>query len=448
MRKIEKVRFYRTGQIVRDIGIISFYEYLKAIDKDDLDINLMDNYLEFNEFSSNRITEYLKEKSIFSIPYIQNSIKFGAVNGPKEGEMYRNIQNILDICFKINNKNIEQQEEILKNYEPIGECSVCNSYLSTKKHYSIKDNGIVDKIDDKAIYSFIGSQKNTFNNFSKENQNICFTCELINLFFLLYIDNYKLNIIGYCEKLRDLHYVNYKLILDQKIKKEDALYLGMAKIFIKSIKIYKIERHPKKGLLLKFNSIIDVENLIKKLLLINIVYNYNFNVKNDSKNRYLDNIKEHLKQLIINDNYFTALQILLSNLISTDSDNIKKANFTVKNINWFNKFLEGGFNVELKKSKANVFYELGSKLGKKIDNEKNKTIAFRLVQLMKSDSREQLFDELIHLLVNYEVEIPKYFSDSLLKTDSVNFHYNIGKMLEGLNSKELTENIGGEDNEE
>lgn len=425
MKEINKIRFYRTGQLVRDIGIVSLYEYLKAIDKNDLDLKLTDNYLEFNRFDIERLIKYMKSKDITSFPYIQNSKKFGNVNGPKDDRMYENLKDIIKLAFEINRKSVEEQESILMDYEPSGQCTICNTYKATKKHYSVKDNNLVERIGDKTLYTFLGSQSNTFNNYCMTYINICFVCELLSLFFLLYIDKFKLDMIAYCERLKDLYYINHRIMIRQKLYSSNAIYINLANLNTKSIRVYDIERHPKKGLLLKYNNSFDVSSLIKKLKLINIIEQFRFNEKNKNE------LKAYIKILIFNDNYTAVEQILIFNLLSNDLGNVKKYNLTKLNIELYNEFLEGGFEVK----NASSFSKIGGKLARKVDEDKKKNVSFRLTQLLKSDSREQLFNELLHLLISYEIEIPENFSYGILKADSIQLHYNIGKFLEYFNKK-------------
>ncbi len=415
---------------MRDIGIVSLYEYLKAIDKNDLNLKLTDNYLEFNRFDIERLVEYMKSKNITSFPYIQNSKRFGNVNGPKGDKMYENLKDIIRLVFEINRKSVEEQENILKEYEPSEQCSICNTYKSTKKHYSVEDGGLTERKVSKLLYTFLGSENSTFNNYCISRINVCFVCELLNLFFLLYINEFKLDMIAYCERLKDLYYINHRIMIHQKLYNPNVIYINLAKLNTKSIRIYDIKRDPQNGLLLKYNNSFDVSDLIKRLKLINIIEQFKFNEKNKNE------LKDYIKILIFNNNYTAVEQILLFNLLSNELDDVRKYTLTKLNVKLYNEFLEGGFEVK----NASSFSKLGSKLAQKLKEEdkednKKKNISFRLTQLLKSDSREQLFNELLHLLINYEIEIPENFSYGILKADSIQLHYNIGKFLESFNKK-------------
>ncbi|MCT4595728.1 MAG: hypothetical protein N4A57_15880 [Anaeromicrobium sp.] len=423
MNEISRIRYFRTGQLVRDIGIVSLYKFLKENYGNKIEIELTNNYLEFEEVNLKTFYKNLEKNIGYSFPYVGNSIRFGGNNGPKDESMYENLDFILKKSFDCNRKTIEQQELILDEYGISGLCSVCNNYVTTKTHYSVK-NGLEERKEDKDIYSFFGGRSNTYNNYAKSNVKVCFTCELLHLFFLIYVKEYELNFLAHCDSLEDINYINYKILINHKLYNDNSLYVKLAKLNSKRLKIYNIKRD-KSRLIVEYTNSFFTKDIIGKIRKIEIVQKYKFNVKDRR------GLIAYIKRLIYSNNEYKAYEILLENIISNELDDKKKYTQTSENISLYIKFLEEGFEI----MKNNAFYKTGVFLGQKVEEEKKKNITYRLTQLLKSDSRQGLFNELMHLLISYEIEIPAYYSDSILTAKSIDLHYNVGKLIEGFNKK-------------
>ena len=406
-----------------DLGIVVLYDYLQDIG---ITAKLENNYIEIkpNEEAIEGLLEKIKnEISSYSneavIPYLRNSPRFG-YNGPKDERMYENLRDVIRLTFFQADNNISSQ--VLEKYEPIGKCIICNTYLATNKHY--KEGQLTERKVSRVLYPFLGAENSEFNNYCKFQGNICFVCEFLSIIFLLHVKKFELNMLAYCEKLRDLKYINHIIAIQQKLYSKDALYLRLAKLNSNSIKLFNIRRDPKEGVMLRYANSFDVSSLIQKLMLIDIVKQFNFSTNKKET--------EHLEKLIFNDNYIFVKQVLLSNLLT--KDNSKDNRKQIQNIRLYNDFLEeGGFEVK----GADEFFAIGKRIAEKISEEnKRKSMSFRLIHLLKSNNREQLFNELTHMLINYELPMPRHMSNAILKSNDIQLHYNIGKFLEGFNERE------------
>ena len=88
------------------------------------------------------------------------------------------------------------------------------------------------------------------------------------------------------------------------------------------------------------------------------------------------------------------------------------------------------------------FYGQTTTVSGNIKDEKKENLAFRLIQLLKSDSRSDLLVEISHAYLaskNEKPRLPKNFSGDILYADKLELHFYIMNTIEG-----LLETKGGE----
>lgn len=488
VRKIGKYKFFRTGEVVADIGILYLYDILQDMNsKNDINIQLKSNYLTIDLLNPEILCQYILDHEVFQVflqgisnelikkglyvetikglntsnflqeiqessilsekdkitytdrfnrkyfPYIRNSHKYGA-NSQSEENFRRCFRELIKLVFQINNKDEEKQREILKDYKPIEEnCMICHKNISTRLDITHKTEERI-RINSKYNYSFFGAEQSTFANYGEAKNNICFECEFLNLMFLLYINRKRPQVLGYTDDLYMLRYINDKLMIKKRLYKDTSFQLKLGKMKGQAIRQYDVITDSNKGIILTFHSLINYEELVKNTELIYIVDNYNYSgdtVK--SKDRGKKNIK--------NSNYEGLRDILLTNLIYLDKD---IPNDRISNIKAYQRFIrliasskEGDGDMEDK-----GFSFLGEALGKTMysstedgvkDNKKN--IALRITNMLKADDREGIFNFIIHLIVINGIEIPYDFSKNILQSTKNQFHFYIGRFLEGFLKK-------------
>lgn len=471
-------RFYKSGDVVRDIGMIYFYKIIldSPLSKE-FNIKLTRNYLEIpnsidieliSEYILNmvlfkriiadnenltqvilRIDEYTKIDKIQSYPedflnkallekniskserdnilaswnntyfsYLRNSGKYGS-NSQSKKNAYNNFKKLVRNVFDLisNNKENLQQYEILDD----DICCICHQFENTKYDITHKDEK-KKRILSKYNYTFMGNENNPYNNYGKSNNGVCFVCEFFNLMFLTYIGNELPNIISYTENLEDMFYLNYKLMLNKRFYNDKTFYKEVVFQSSSKIKLYTIIRDSKKGIILEFSNILDSQKLMKQLKLLQIIES--FEIENESIAK-----KTYLRKSILNYNLQICKSILISNI------NAKKIITISKNISLLNKFIrEVGF---LNMSENDIYkeiYKTGINLGEKIstdDNKAKKSIVFKLLQLLKSNDREELFLTMSHLLVVQGIKWPKGFTENIYKGNDEKISYYVGNFIEG-----------------
>ncbi len=493
VRTIEKYRFYRTGDVVADIGIIELYDILQEMKstyetEGNWDITLEANCLAVEGLKPKTLYDYIIEHEIFQVflngirddlnkkgleevvveklnignfkeiisqsslkekdkefyldkfskkyfPYVRNSGKYGANSGSEENFHY-NFKELIDLVFKINNKNDDEQRDILKKYEPIDEkCTVCHTNIATRLDITHKDEK-KERINSKYNYSFFGSEMSTFNNYGECKNSICFECEFLNLMFLLYISRKRPKVLGYTDDLYFLRYINNNLMLKKRIYEDAAFQLKLGKLKGKGIRLYDVITDSNKGVILTFQILTEYEKLIQDVELIHIADNYNY-----SHDKAL--MRDRCKQYIRYKNYEALRDTLISNILSFASEDNEEILLNIKNyqkfINILNSIQEGGGCF----MKDNYFSKLGENLKKNMvsssDEEINnnrKNIALRITNMLKADDRAGMFDFLTHLIIVNNVEMPNEYSETILNSSKNELHYCVGKFLEGfLNNK-------------
>lgn len=434
-RECEKMRFYRTGEVVTDIGIIAFKSFLEEMKLKynvDLSIKLENNYLEiskienFSNIYTNFIWEKLKEKSdqqkekekekegenkeIF-LPYLRNSGKFGKNSG-SEKTAKENFEKLIDVVILLITGNID---EVKEKYKLEDKCTVCRNHITTGQDINNKERKI-----SKYTYSFLGRERNTFSNYGKENIRVCFMCEFLYLNFLIFVNMGNYNIL-FTENLKELEFFNYKMNLFRDFT-EIGFYKKMIEYNKRDFKIYRMNTDPNKGIIIKLVNILDFKKLIEHLKSMYIIEK--FNIKTGDKS--------NLKKQIEMNNIGYVKEFLLSNIFVSEGYLQK-----IENIQLFLKFLTIGGKI-MEEKNYDVFFTCGQVLSQEIglDSEGKKSsqerVAFKLIKLMQSDNRARILEEIMHLLVVNKVKIPFKFSEVIMKSDRDNMHYALGRFIEGL----------------
>lgn len=444
MRKIEKIRFYGSGELVRDVGIVYFYKILQEIEekkKIHLQIDLSNNYLEFNKVDPLIICEHLVEVKLKgdNFPFMRNSFKYGGNSGDKEN-IKKNLTKLLEIIFAINLEVEQKQKEILEELEPIKcLCSICHFNLTTEFDITHGDKKRPRKLS-RLDYLFRSSEENTFNNYGKSLDQVCFECEFLNLIFLLYIKYKEIRLLVYLDNLKNLDFFNHKILLNRSIN-EKTLIKKLTYLKSENIRLYehgtdKDSRMP----FIKLNSILHYEKLMTDLKLIDLIDSFNF-----PDELYK---KKDLSKMYIKHNNLRALQnLILANIV------VNELSDTIKNIGSYNKIIRiiGELRGEEKRvGFGKQFREAGTKLGKQIAEENpKKNIAFKIIQLLKSDNRTDLMEYLFHILVVNSIPIPQGMASTITNVDNeLGLHRNIGLFLEGFLSNRNSDIDQGQMNSE
>ncbi len=423
------MRFYRTGEVATDIGIIAFKNFLEDMKlKKDVDflVKLENNYLEVEEIKDFTIlyTDYtwekLKEKNEDKnkeayLPYLRNSGKFGANSG-SESKARENFRKIIKFTLELINNSEELEEYQIQE----SNCNICKIYRFTGLDINQKP-----RITSKYIYSFLGSESNTYSNYGNEKIGVCFVCEFLYLNFLIYssIGNYNLI---YTENLKELEFLNYKINLFKDFS-DLGFQQKMAEYNKNNLKIYRMTPDPNKGILIKLVNYTNFEKLKENLKMSYIIEK--FNIKTGEKT--------NLKKQIDSENIENVKEVLLGSILIPDGNNQK-----IENSKLFLEFLKIGGNI-LEEKKYDEFFKQGKSISKEIglDNEGKKSaqerIAFKLIKLIQSDNRARILSEIMNLIVVNKVEFPKDFSEVIMKKDRDNLHFAVGRFIEGLmNNKE------------
>ncbi len=487
VRKISRLRFYRSGEIVRDLGIVYFYTILQEMElyfNKEYEITLTDNFLEFvcddysevyqyiisvkvfenfmkgvkaelekkkinEEFFQNttidnfiemvdslaELNESEKEKLKKSfkskyVPYIRNSPKYGA-NSQSEENFHKNFNELVRLVFELNGKVLEDQIQILDKYKSSGDvCCICHSVYSTELDITHKSEQKIREVS-KYNYMFMGAENSTFNNYGNAQSSVCFVCEFFNLTFLLYFSLMQPKIISYFDSLNNIYFFNLKINSLIKLYNDQGFYKKLSQYNAKSIRLYSIKSDPNKGLILKMEQVMKYDEYIKQIELYHII-----NQLSISSDTYL-NISE-LRRLVISRNYKSLKDVLISVVMYFDRKEGRRTlnvTRTVYNIRLLLEMLKIEYSEEGKNLAKDykTFFDAGIKLGSKIPNESKNTLGFKLIQLLKVDSRDGIIKLLYHQFMVNSVEIPRYFTKGILDVeDNIELTYNIGVFLEGL----------------
>lgn len=423
------MRFYRTGEVATDIGIIAFKNFLEDMKlKKDVDflVKLEKNYLEVEEIKDFEIlyTDYIwdklkeknedKSKDVY-LPYLRNSGKFGANSG-SESKARENLKKIIKFTLGLINSKEELEEYQIQD----NNCNICRTYKFTGLDINQKP-----RITSKYIYSFLGSESNTYSNHGNEKIGVCFVCEFLYLNFLIYASMGNYNLI-YTENLKELEFLNYKINLFKDFS-DLGFQQKMAEYNKNNLKIYKMYPDPNKGILVKLVNYTNFNKLKENLKMSYIIEK--FNIKTGEKT--------NLKKQIDSENIENVKEVLLGSILIPEGNNQK-----IENNKLFLEFLKIGGKI-LEEKNYDEFFKRGKEVSKAIgvDGEGKKSvqerIAFKLIKLMQSDNRARILSEIMNLFIVNKVEIPFKFSEAIVKGDRDNLHFAVGKFIEGLmNNKE------------
>ncbi len=72
-------------------------------------------------------------------------------------------------------------------------------------------------------------------------------------------------IFAYTNDLRELAFLNHKIMLKRKMYSDKSFYKNFCMKKISSIRLYRFDIDTNKGIILKFDSIIEYKELLKKL---------------------------------------------------------------------------------------------------------------------------------------------------------------------------------------
>lgn len=440
MSKIKELRFYRSGEVVRDIGIIYLNNIVDEMSKKGYKVKgeLSSNMFKIKGFKEEDFIRFITiDKLDYSyFPYLRNSPKYGS-NAQSVENFHSNFKKLIYIVAGINMKELSEQEKVLEEYQ-VSEniCSICHNNLATDNDITHKTTS-KPRVNSKYNYSFMGAENNMFSNYGNGNESVCFECEFLNLMYLLYVNTKQPRFIIYTEDLNLMNFLNYKMALEFKNLNQKSFYKRLSKHMNKRLRTYKISIDTNKGIILNLTNVIEVQNIERIIKYYDIIDRFNFS-KEPSKR------KEICKSYVISKNISSLENVLINNLIYIDEGEGKGLNKTKTLIN-VQAYLEllkmndkGSGSMECK-SKGNAFEELGVSLSGKIPEENKKTIMFKINQMMKSDDRTGLFQILVHLISVNELRIPNKFSYIIMKSSSNEIHYQIGRFMEGFLSSKNTE---------
>lgn len=424
------MRFYRTGEVVTDIGIIAFKNLLEEMcerEKLNFSISLENNYLEVKEIEdfpvkyTNFIWKKLQEKKDEQeeikkedkgtfVPYLRNSGKFGA-NAGSETVARENFKKLINLVGHITRKETEVLAEYGRQEDT---CSICKTHHTTKIDINEKE-----RKTSKYIYSFLGSEQNSYSNYGKENIKVCFVCEFLYLNFLIFANMGNYNIV-YTESLKELDFFNYKINLF-KDTSDLGFYQKMVEFNKRNLKVYRMNPDPNKGIMMKLISNTNFGELITNMRRVYLLER--FSIKSGDRT----NLK---RQIEVKNNEYVK-EYLLSKIFEPEGERQKVENVTI-----FLKFIKTGGKIMEERNFDDFFFK-GQNLSAKLKADDAKTtaqerIAFRLIKLMQSDNRARILEEIMHLLVVNKIEIPFKFSEVVMKADRDNLHYAVGRFIEGI----------------
>lgn len=423
------MKIYRTGEIVPDIGIVHFKNILNQMKLDN--IELTSNYLYLPKIEIHELIQFLW-KNIFEkdyVPYIRNSPKFGS-NSVGEREPYvnfrKNLEEQLNIILELLSSN--NNANILKQYGPTKKCSICNRFhgteydINNKKQWQNKEK---ERKISKYIYSFLGSENNTFSNYTNRNIEICFVCEFLVVLFLSYIDKNENRYLVYSNNLQLLDFINYKSTILSELN-DVGILRKLSDFNNYNMKIYRTTIDRNKGVILDFVKNLDVKKIKNTIRNIALINEYNTNWSN----------KENLKKEIFSENYNQVKSFFLNNINDENIFNM------AQNLSVYLKYIGGNDMSE----EYQGWYKKGLELGKNVisgnkDKKAIQKIAFKLINLLQSMDRSTLLDEIMHLFVVNNMGFPYKVSNIIMEKDKDELHYAVGKLIEGL----LNTNQGGSD---
>jgi len=193
--------------------------------------------------------------------------------------------------------------------------------------------------------------------------------------------------------------------------------LNYSKLDIKEYKVkYDANKYD-----LAYASSHQIQDLLNFISLKKIIDQYN-NLKG----------KDFLYNLLRQKNYASVKATLLTCIFVKDNDSA-----SIYNLQLYLKFI---IIIMEEKVSAKNAYDSGKKLGKELGDEKVKRLSLKLIQLLRTDDRSAILQELFHILTVNQVPFPDYLSDNIMAADSENaLHLYLGRFIEGLNNKTVAE---------
>ncbi|MGX7418964.1 hypothetical protein ACWOFR_09135 [Carnobacterium gallinarum] len=279
-----------------------------------------------------QIDKIMKKSETIYFPYLRNSGKFGA-NAQSVQNFHRNLKTFIQLFFS----RLQGESKEREFYGEGRVCGICHLehagvYDITHKYAadiveSLPEKQRIYRTDSKYLYTFQGSQNNTFSNYADYQQDsaICFSCEFFNLFFLLYIKKEKAKYLVSCQNLVHMEFLQRKIRMKQDIYYQQSFYYQVAKSTKSArIRLYQVATDPNKGLLLKLEDAIEFDDLLKQIKLMDFVDSFSF--PEEQKN--VSDLKQLIKRFILNKNNEMAYQYLLGNLINREA-NIMAYNWSI-----------------------------------------------------------------------------------------------------------------------
>lgn len=497
-----QINILKNDELVRDTGILYFYQMLRELDKEnriqpklhrnhlsfsmpenfnmreaiftrivdqlyrafvrDLSVEKLSNDLlnKLEDSSKDRLVELLEEGKVpaanikkivdksqkIFFPYLRNSGKFGA-NAGSVANFHRNLNELLELFLD----TLLKQPEHLELYGEGACCSVCQEntapfYDITHKYAietieKIKVNKREIRTDSKYLYTFKGSENNTFSNYGRMNQAsaICFECEFFNLLFLLYVKMERPQYIVMTDSLENTYLLQRKIQLKKNAYTKQGFYYQVASLGRSSkIRLYQVTTHANQGILLEAEEIIDYESLRMQLILMDLVDKFSFPDRLKNRNELIT----HLKKYISNDNLDSAYQILLDNII-TDDEKMIAHNYKVQGdflIELLSKRIEGEVQdamMEEIKKRGKMYWHFGNSFSQM---ENKKSLGFRLTQLLRNDNRTKMHEDLLHLYFTTTEKgkaesfsnMPTRLTEDILYSSTKEYHYYVGQIIQGL----------------
>lgn len=381
-----QINILKNGELVRDIGILYFYQLLRELDVENcIQPKLHRNHLSFDtpegfdmrnalftqitdelyraftrdlsveklpenllnkldDAPKGKLVELLKEAKVSTdkiqkivaksqniyFPYLRNSGKFGA-NAGTVANFHQNLKEILQLFID----SLLKEQTRLKQYGEGSYCSVCQEntaplYDITHKYAietveKMKPNKRIIRTDSKYLYTFKGSENNTFTNYGRVNQasSICFECEFFNLLFLLYVKMERPQYLVMTDSLEITYLLQNKIQMKKNVYTKQGFYYQVANLGKSSkVRLYQIMTDANQGILLQAEEIIEYDRLKVQLILMDIVDKFSFfePTSEEDNKKVSDNAKKRValinqaRNFILNGNYDGAYRVLLNNI--------------------------------------------------------------------------------------------------------------------------------------
>ncbi len=491
--------WYRSGEIVRDIGMIYFYELLEAYQQQqqqEINIEMNANHLRisgevdteaFNQFFHDYVmfemfkidlVVALKNKKIQDdvlvavqlqttyedlktyclqadvqvrkvyeaeskkdqyLPYLRNSGKFGANSGGV-GNFKKNLKELIRLVFSAN-QCLDNQEahwqEVYEHYQIADEnaeitsfCSVCHyepvsMYDITHKYKqeiveTLKPNTRIVRKTSKYLYSFLGSEGNTYKNYGQVQSDVCFTCEFFNLLFLCFVKISKPSSVILADTLKETKLLNYRYGIKSTEYTKESFLLKIIEQSRGRVRVFSIETDANKGVILRLQNVVESKKIIQQLRMTALVDNYHFTVATSEQRKFL-------KDAIFNGNQHGVKQTLLANIIQQ-----KEVELT-QNLQTYRSYiicLLEERDVEKTPKHGYYYRKLGQEIHAKNSNQQ--TTAYKLIQLLKAENRTELATLMMHVVVGTGKALPYNFANDVLNSTELELHYYISEFITGL----------------